>query len=140
VRVEVADLSRDAHTRRAPPGRSLLPQDQQHHQDSEGQHNGELNCAGHEVIVGQVIGWVLVVTFARGRVGNMPGEDADDRPADEVAAAMRALLTAIDEGLMSCSQGYRSRLQGAVMALETQTGNTRNVAERPQTGARWSHG
>ena len=70
----------------------------------------------------------------------MPGEDADDRPANEVAAAMRALLTAIDEGQMSCWRGYRSRLQGAVMALETQTANTRNVAERPQTGAKRSHG
>jgi hypothetical protein len=70
----------------------------------------------------------------------MPGEDADDRPADGVAAAMRALLTAIDEGQMSCSRGYRSRLQGAVIALETTTANTRNVAEGPQTGARRSHG
>jgi hypothetical protein len=62
----------------------------------------------------------------------MPGEGADDRPAGEVAVAMRALLATIDEGQMSCSRGYRSRLQGAVVALETQTGNTRNVTERPQ--------
>jgi hypothetical protein len=70
----------------------------------------------------------------------MPGADAEDRPAHEVAAAMRALLTAIDEGQMSCSRGYRSRLQRAVTALETQTANTRNVAERPPTGGRCPRG
>lgn len=44
-------------------GRELRPpKHQQHHQEGEDQHDTELHDAGHQVIVGQAIGWVPVVT------------------------------------------------------------------------------
>jgi hypothetical protein len=50
----------------------------------------------------------------------------DDRTVGEVAEGVRALLAAIDAGDMTCSPGYRSRLQGAVVALETLSGGPSN--------------
>jgi hypothetical protein len=70
----------------------------------------------------------------------MPGEGVEDRTVGEVAVAMRALLAAIDEGRMSCSRGYRSRLQGAVVALEARAGNARKVSGRVRGGGRRSRG
>jgi len=46
------------------------------------------------------------------------GGTVDDKPIPEVIEGLRAMLAAIDEGRMSCSAGYRNRLQGAVVALE----------------------
>ncbi len=36
----------------------------------------------------------------------------------EVAEQLRAVLAAVDDGELSCSAGFRNRLQGAVLALE----------------------
>jgi hypothetical protein len=46
------------------------------------------------------------------------GGSVHDNAAPAVAASMRRLLAAIDAGEMSCSKGYRTQLQGAVVALE----------------------
>ena len=46
------------------------------------------------------------------------GGSVNDKTIGEVLAGLRSLLTAIDEGRMSCSPAYRNRLQGAVLALE----------------------
>ena len=46
------------------------------------------------------------------------GGTVDDKTIPETLAGLRALLRAINEGRMSCSPGYRNRLEGAVVALE----------------------
>jgi len=46
------------------------------------------------------------------------GGTVDDKTIPEILAGLRALLRAINEGQMSCSPGYRNRLEGAVIALE----------------------
>lgn len=47
------------------------------------------------------------------------GRSVDDRTVAEVAVSMRRLLAAVDAGELSYSPGYRNRLQGAVVALES---------------------
>lgn len=61
---------------------------------------------------------------------------ASDRPAtgcqrDLIAAvaALRTVLTAIDAGELSCSVGFRHRLVGAVVALESLVGDGQAVAD-----------
>jgi hypothetical protein len=46
------------------------------------------------------------------------GGSVDDRSPPEVISGLQALLQAIDGGELSYSKGSRTRLQGAVAALE----------------------
>lgn len=68
----------------------------------------------------------------------MPGSGASDRSAavtredlGAAACALRSVLAAIDAGQLSCSAGYRSRLAGAVVAVEalSETGQADATAE-----------
>lgn len=47
------------------------------------------------------------------------GEQIDRAELATTAEQLRAVLAAIAAGELSCSPGYRSRLQGAVTALES---------------------
>lgn len=62
------------------------------------------------------------------------GGSVNDRTIGEVAYGVRALLAAIDVGDMTCSPGYRNRLQGAVVALETLSGGPSNDRMRDPAG------
>lgn len=48
-------------------------------------------------------------------------EQLDRADLADSVASLRAVLTAVDAGELSCSAAYRNRLQGAVVALECLT-------------------
>lgn len=51
--------------------------------------------------------------------------------AAEVVGGLRALLGEIENGELGCSAAYRHRVEGAVLALETLTGESDSFPSPP---------